>query len=135
MTNSFFKIKCLKAALIIGNGGANLYFIINSIDSSLSSDRGPILFIITALFFIPLVLLIIYGLRAYENNGDADSYFALLAISVLYNLAYLVIFYHNIIVSEFTSPSIYLLLFPVLMLVIWFLNAIAYLKRDKLISK
>ena len=81
-------VKSLKAALAIGNSIFIFIGIIYGIDGALSSDKFPVDLAFVALLTLTLVLLIIYGLRAFQNIKDADSYFALLAISFLINLVH-----------------------------------------------
>jgi hypothetical protein len=124
-------IKLLKAALAIGNALFILIFIIFSIDSALSSDKFPVDLVLIVLFSIPLVLLIIYGLRAYQNWNDKGSYLVIIAISTLLNLIYLLLIYSSIINPKLFFKTPHWIVFSIIMLLLWVLNVIAYLKRGK----
>jgi hypothetical protein len=84
------------------------------------------------LLSIALVLLIIYGLRAYQNWNDKGSYLAILAISTLFGLIYLFIIYGFVV-----NPLLFLkiphwIIFSIIMLLLWVLNFVSYLKgRNK----
>jgi hypothetical protein len=129
------KIKLLKAALAIGNCLFIINGIISGIDGALSSDKFPVALAFVALLIIPLIMLIIYGLRAYQTKNDSDSYFALLAISTLFDLIYLFVIYGFVV-----NPKLFLIIphwfvFSIIMLLIWVLNVIAYLNRGKWMNK
>ena len=124
-------VKLLKAALAIGNSIFILIGIISGIDGALSSDKFPVDLALIFLLSIALVLSIIYGLRAYQNWNDKGSYLAILAISTLFDLIYLFIIYGFVI-----NPLLFLkiphwIIFSIFMLLLWVLNVIAFLKRDK----
>jgi len=125
------KIKILKAALAVGNSVFILIKIISGIDSALGSDKFPVDLAYVAVLIIPLVLLIIYGLRAYQNINDTDSYFALLAISFLITLVHFLRIYAFMIYAKYFIPDLPFVSFSIIMLLLWFLNVIAYLNRGK----
>jgi len=128
-------VKSLKASLAIGNIFCILFIIISSIINGKDSDRSPLIFALVAILITPLVLLIIYGLRAYQNKNDARSYFILLAISLLFNLAYLFIVYRFVVDPKLFMIIPHWIVFSIIMLLLWVLNVIAYLNRDKLMNK
>jgi len=125
----------LKAALAIGNILCIFIAIISSIYNGIDTERFPITLAFVALLIIPLVLLIIYGLRAYLNKNDADSHFALLAISFLFNLVYLGILFRFILDPKSSFSFLHLIVSALVMILLWVFNVIAYLKRDKLTNK
>jgi hypothetical protein len=125
------QLKLLKAALTIGNIFCILLITISSIINGIDSHYAPLLFVTTPILIIPLVLLTIYGFRAYQKENDSDSYFALLAISALFNLAYLFIVYRFVVDPKLLFPWLLFEIFSILMLLLWVLNVIAFLKRDK----
>ena len=122
----------LKAALAIGNCLFILILIIFSINRAISSDKFPVDLALIFLLSIALVLLIIYGLRAYQNWNDKGSYLAILAISTLFGLIYLFIIYGFVV-----NPLLFLkiphwIIFSIIMLLLWVLNFVSYLKgRNK----
>ena len=122
----------LKAALAIGNCLFILILIIFSINRAISSDKFPVDLALISLLSIALVLLIIYGLRAYQNWNDKGSYLAILAISTLFGLIYLFIIYGFVV-----NPLLFLkiphwIIFSIIMLLLWVLNFVSYLKgRNK----
>jgi hypothetical protein len=128
-------VQLLKAALAIGNCLFILILIITSIDRALSSDKFPVDLVLIVLFSIPLVLLIIYGLRAYQNWNDKGSYLVIIAISTLLNLIYLLLIYSSIINPKLFFKTPHWIVFSIIMLLLWVLNVIAYLNRDKLMNK
>ena len=125
------QLKLLKAALAIGNCLFILILIIFSIDRAISSDKFPVDLALIFLLSIALVLSIIYGLRAYQNWNDKGSYLAILAISALFNLAYLFIVYRFVVDPKLLFPWLLFEIFSIFMLLLWVLNVIAFLKRDK----
>ena len=111
--------------------GIAIVLIIFSIDRAISSDKFPVDLALIFLLSIALVLSIIYGLRAYQNWNDKGSYLAILAISTLFDLIYLFIIYGFVV-----NPLLFLkiphwIIFSIVMLLLWVLNVIAFLKRDK----
>ncbi|SDL90013.1 hypothetical protein SAMN05421813_103182 [Daejeonella rubra] len=126
------QIKLLKAALAIGNCLFILILIIFSIDRAISSDKFPVDLALIVLLSIALVLLIIYGLRAYQNWNDKGSYLAILAISTLFDLIYLFIIYGFVVNPKLFLKIPHWIVFSIIMLLLWVLNVIALLKRDKL---
>ena len=123
--------KLLKAALAIGNCLFILILIITSIDRALSSDKFPVDLALIALFSIALVLLIIYGLRAYQNWNDKGSYLVIIAISTLFNLIYLLIIYGFVVNPKLFFKTPHWIVLSIIMLLLWVLNVITYLKRGK----
>ena len=128
-------VPLLKEALAIGNSLCILIAIISSIYNGIDTERFPITLAFVALLIIPLVLLITYGLRAYRNKNDADSYFALLAISFLFNLVYISILFRFILDPKSSFSFLHLIVSAVVMILLWVLNVIGYLNRDKLMNK
>ena len=124
-------VKSLKAALAIGNSIFILIGIIYGIDGALSSDKFPVDLAFVALLTLTLVLLIIYGLRAFQNIKDADSYFALLAISFLINLVHFLRIYAFSIDPKIIIKDLLFVGFSIVMLLLWVLNVIAFLKRER----
>jgi hypothetical protein len=124
-------VKSLKAALAIGNSIFILIGIIYGIDGALSSDKFPVDLAFVALLTLTLVLLIIYGLRAFQNINDPDSYFALLAISFLITLVHFLRIYAFIMDPKLIIKELLFVGFSIFMLLLWVLNVIAYLKRNK----
>jgi hypothetical protein len=125
------QLKLLKAALAIGNCLFILILIIFSINRAISSDKFPVDLALIFLLIIALVLLIIYGLRVYQNWNDKGSYLAILVISTLFDLIYLFIIYGFVV-----NPLLFLkiphwIIFSIVMLLLWVLNVVAYLKRRK----
>ena len=125
------QLKLLKAALTIGNTFCILLITISSIINGIDSHYDFLLFVTTPILMIPLVLLTIYGFRAYQNENDKGSFLAILAISALFNLAYLFIVYRFIVDPKLLFPWLLFEIFSILMLLLWVLNVIAFLKRDK----
>lgn len=125
------QLKLLKAALTIGNIFCILLITISSIINGIDSHYDFLLFVTTPILIIPLVLLIIYGFRAYQNENDKGSFLAILAISALFNLAYLFIVYRFVVDPKLLFPWLLFEIFSILMLLLWVLNVIAFLKRDK----
>ena len=124
-------VKSLKAALAIGNSIFILIGIIYGIDGALSSDKFPVDLAFVALLTQTLVLLIIYGLRAFQNIKDADSYFALLAISFLINLVHFLRIYGFSMDPKIIIKELLFVGFSIVMLLLWVLNVIAFLKRER----
>ena len=124
-------VKSLKAALAIGNSIFILIGIIYGIDGALSSDKFPVDLAFVALLTLTLVLLIIYGLRAFQNIKDADSYFALLAISFLINLVHFLRIYGFSMDPKIIIKELLFVGFSIVMLLLWVLNVVAYFKRRK----
>ena len=124
-------VKSLKAALAIGNSIFILIGIIYGIDGALSSDKFPVDLAFVALLTLTLVLLIIYGLRAFQNIKDADSYFALLAISFLINLVHFLRIYTFSMDPKIIIKELLFVGFSIVMLLLWVLNVIAFLKRER----
>jgi len=121
-------VKALKAAVTLGNSIFILIGIIYGIDGALSSDKFPVDLAFVALLTLTLVLLIIYGLRAYQTKNDSDSYFALLAISVLLAIFQLLMILALIMDPKLFLPELPFVVFSTIMLLLWVLNVIAYLK-------
>jgi hypothetical protein len=124
-------VKSLKAALAIGNSIFIFIGIIYGIDGALSSDKFPVDLAFVALLTLTLVLLIIYGLRAFQNIKDSDSYFALLAISFLINLVHFLRIYAFSIDPKIIIKELLFVGFSIVMLLLWVLNVIAFLKRER----
>ena len=124
-------VKSLKAALAIGNSIFILIGIIYGIDGALSSDKFPVDLAFVALLTLTLVLLIIYGLRAFQNIKDSDSYFALLAISFLIHLVHFLRIYAFSIDPLLFLKIPHWIIFSIVMLLLWVLNVVAYFKRRK----
>ena len=124
-------VKSLKAALAIGNSIFILIGIIYGIDGALSSDKFPVDLAFVALLTLTLVLLIIYGLRAFQNIKDADSYFALLAISFLINLVHFLRIYAFSMDPKIIIKELLFVGFSIVMLLLWVLIVIAFLKRER----
>ena len=124
-------VKSLKAALAIGNSIFIFIGIIYGIDGALSSDKFPVDLAFVALLTLTLVLLIIYGLRAFQNIKDADSYFALLAISFLINLVHFLRIYAFSMDPKIIIKELLFVGFSIVMLLLWVLNVIAFLKRER----
>ena len=121
-------VKLFKAAITLGNSIFILIGIISGIDGALSSDKFPVDLAFVALLIIPLIMLIIYGLRAYQTKNDSDSYFALLAISVLLAIFQLLMILALIMDPKLFLPELPFVVFSTIMLLLWVLNVIAYLK-------
>ena len=124
-------VKSLKAALVIGNSIFILIGIIYGIDGALSSDKFPVDLAFVALLTLTLVLLIIYGLRAFQNINDSDSCFALLAISFLINLVHFLRIYAFSMDPKIIIKELLFVGFSIVMLLLWVLNVVAYFKRRK----
>ena len=124
-------VKSLKAALAIGNSIFIFIGIIYGIDGALSSDKFPVDLAFVALLTLTLVLLIIYGLRAFQNIKDSDSYFALLAISFLINLVHFLRIYAFSMDPKIIIKELLFVGFSIVMLLLWVLNVIAFLKRER----
>ena len=124
-------VKSLKAALAIGNSIFIFIGIIYGIDGALSSDKFPVDLAFVALLTLTLVLLNIYGLRAFQNIKDADSYFALLAISFLINLVHFLRIYAFSMDPKIIIKELLFVGFSIVMLLLWVLNVIAFLKRER----
>lgn len=124
-------IKLLKAALIIGNIFSILLIIVSSIINGIDTDQSPLIVAIIAILVVPFVLLIIYGLRAYHNQNDSNSYLGLLLISALFNLAYFYIIYGFFEYSRLFKLFPQWFLFSSIMILLWILNIIAYLNSRK----
>ena len=128
-------VKSLKAALVIGNSLYILIAIIASIDNGIDTDKFPISLAFVALLTIFLVLLINFGLRAYQNKNDSDSYFALLAISSLIVLGQSLIIYAFMLNPKYFIPDLPFVSFSIAMFLLWVLNVIAYLFRGRWMNK
>ena len=124
-------VKSLKAALAIGNSIFIFIGIIYGIDGALSSDKFPVDLAFVALLTLTLVLLIIYGLRAFQNINDSDSCFALLAISFLINLVHFLRIYAFSMDPKIIIKELLFVGFSIVMLLLWVLNVIAFLKRER----
>ena len=124
-------VKSLKAALAIGNSIFILIGIIYGIDGALSSDKFTVDLAFVSLLTLTLVLLIIYGLRAFQNIKDSDSYFALLAISFLINLVHFLRIYAFSMDPKIIIKELLFVGFSIVMLLLWVLNVIAFLKRER----
>ena len=128
-------VKSLKAALAIGNSLYILIAIIASIDKGIDTDKFPISLAFVALLTIFLVLLINFGLRAYQNKNDSDSYFALLAISSLIVLGQSLIIYAFMLNPKYFIPDLPFVSFSIAMFLLWVFNVIAYLFRGRWMNK
>ena len=128
-------VKSLKAALVIGNSLYILIAIIASIDKGIDTDKFPISLAFVALLTIFLVLLINFGLRAYQNKNDSDSYFALLAISSLIVLGQSLIIYAFMLNPKYFIPDLPFVSFSIAMFLLWVFNVIAYLFKDRWMNK
>ena len=124
-------VKSLKAALAIGNSIFILIGIIYGIDGALSSDKFPVDLAFVALLTLTLVLLIIYGLRAFQNINDSDSCFALLAISFLINLVHFLRIYAFSIDPKIIIKELLFVGFSIVMLLLWVLNVVSYFKNNE----
>ena len=124
-------VKSLKAALAIGNSIFIFIGIIYGIDGALSSDKFPVDLAFVALLTLTLVLLIIYGLRAFQNIKDSDSYFALLAISFLINLVHFLRIYAFSMDPKIIIKELLFVGFTIVMILLWVFNVIAFLKRER----
>ena len=122
-------VKLLKAAISIGNIFCILIVTISSIINGIDSHYAPLLFVTTTILIIPLILLTIYGFRAYQNENDKGSFLAILAISALFNLAYLFIVYRFVVDPKLLFPWLIFDFFSIVMLLLWVLNAIAFFKK------
>lgn len=121
----------LKSLLSIGNILYILSAIIFSINKGIKTDKFPITIVFVTLLLIPLILLIVYGLKAYQNKNDKETYFALLAINFLPGIVQIIT-----IIALIVDPQIFLSEFPQIvfssiMLLLWILNVISYLKVRK----
>jgi hypothetical protein len=124
-------IKFYKAALAIGNVLFILLGILTGIESAIRYDKSLITIAVAGLLCIPLVLLLIYGYRTFKNINDADSYFALLALSFLIISGQFLLIYLIVFDLKHFLKFLPLIIFSTIMLLLWVLNVIAYLKRDK----
>ena len=124
-------VRLLKASLVIGNVLFISLGILLGIESAIKYDRSLITMAVAGLLCIPLVLLLIYGYRTIKNIKDADSYFALLALSFLIISGQLLLIY--LIASDLKHflKFLPLIIFSAIMLLLWVLNFVAYLKRRK----
>jgi hypothetical protein len=121
----------LKTILSIGNILYILSAIIISINDGIKTDKFPITIVFVTMLLIPLILLIVYGLKAYQKNNDRETYFSLLAINFLPT-----IFQILTIIALIMDPELFLSEFPqivfsAIMLLLWVLNIITYLNRGK----
>ncbi len=124
-------VKLLKASLVIGNVLFILLGILTGIESAIRYDKSLITIAVAGLLCIPLVLLLIYGYRTFKNINDADSYFALLALSFLIISGQFLLIYLIVFDLKHFLKFLPLIIFSTLMLLLWVFNVIAYLKRDK----
>jgi hypothetical protein len=124
-------VKLLKASLVIGNVLFILLGILTGIESAIRYDKSLITIAVAGLLCIPLVLLLIYGYRTFKNINDADSYFALLALSFLIISGQFLLIYLIVFDLKHFLKFLPLIIFSTIMLLLWVLNVIAYLKRDK----
>ena len=124
-------VRLLKASLVIGNVLFILLGILLGIESAIKYDRSLITMAVAGLLCIPLVLLLIYGYRTIKNIKDADSYFALLALSFLIISGQFLLIY--LIASDLKHflKFLPLIIFSAIMLLLWVLNVVAYFKRRK----
>ena len=124
-------VRLLKASLVIGNVLFILLGILTGIESAIRSDKSPIFLAVAGLLCIPLVLLLIYGYRTIKNIKDTNSYFALLALSFLIISGQFLLIY--LIASDLKHflKFLPLIIFSTIMLLLWVLNVVAYLKRRK----
>ena len=95
-------------------------------------------------FIIPLVLLVVYGRKVYHQINDKDSNIAILGVSVLFNLAHILIIFYFIRFREIGPTDLQLVDFSILkifvgfsmlMLLLWVFNVIAFLNRGKWMEK
>ena len=125
-------VRLLKASLVIGNVLFILLGILTGIESAIRSDKSPIFLAVAGLLCIPLVLLLIYGYRTIKNIKDTDSYFALLALSLLIISGQFLLIY--LIASDLKHflKFLPLIIFSIIMLLLWVLNFVSYLRgRNK----
>jgi len=137
-------IKFYKAALAAGNGIYNIIAIYFCIKYGVNSDQLPATLFISGLLGIPLVLLIVYGRKVYHQINDKDSNIAILGVSVLFNLAHILIIFYFIRFREIGPTDLQLVDFSILkifvgfsmlMLLLWVFNVIAFLNRGKWMNK
>lgn len=133
LTNSIKlkNVRFYKVSLTVGNVLFILFGIIIGIDSAIRSDKGPVILAIAGLLCIPLVLLLIYGCRTFKNINDTDSYFALLALSFLIISGQFLLIYLIAFDLKHFLKFLPLIIFSAIMLLLWVLNVIAFLKRGK----
>ena len=124
-------VRLLKASLVIGNVLFILLGILTGIESAIRYDKSLITIAVACLLCIPLVLLLIYGYRTFKNINDADSYFALLALSFLIISGQFLLIYLIVFDLKHFLKFLPLIIFSTLMLLLWVFNVIAFLKRDK----
>ena len=124
-------VRLLKVSLVIGNVLFISLGILLGIESAIKSDKSPIFLAVAGLLCIPLVLLLIYGYRTIKNIKDADSYFALLAISFLINLVHFLRIYGVSMDPKIIIKELLFVGFSIVMLLLWVLNVVAYFKRRK----
>jgi hypothetical protein len=124
-------VRLLKASLVIGNALFILLGILTGIESAIRYDKSLITIAVAGLLCIPLVLLLIYGYRTFKNINDADSYFALLALSFLIISGQFLLIYLIVFDLKHFLKFLPLIIFSTLMLLLWVFNVIAFLKRDK----
>ena len=124
-------VRLLITSLTIGNVLFISLGILTGIESAIRSDKSPIFLAVAGLLCIPLVLLLIYGYRTFKNINDADSYFALLALSFLIISGQFLLIYLIVFDLKHFLKFLPLIIFSTIMLLLWVLNVIAFLKRDK----
>ena len=108
-----------------------LFIIIFGIYNGIDSDKFFVNLTISFLLTIPLGLLVIYGLGACQIINVANSTFGLLAISMLNNSCYVLVIYFFVRYPKLLLPELLLVFFSIIMLLLWVLNVITYLKRGK----
>jgi hypothetical protein len=124
-------VRLLITSLTIGNVLFISLGILTGIESAIRSDKSPIFLAVAGLLCIPLVLLLIYGYRTFKNINDTNSYFALLALSFLIISGQFLLIYLIVFDLKHFLKFLPLIIFSTIMLLLWVLNVIAFLKRDK----
>jgi len=124
-------IRLIKASLITGNSLFILLGIIIGIESAIRSDKSPVILAIALLLCIPLVLLLIYGYRAFKNITDKKSNITLLALSSLIISGQFLLIYLIAFDLKHIFKFLPLIIFSVMMLFLLLVNIIMYLKSYK----
>jgi len=133
-------IKFYKVSLAAGNAFYIIIAIYFCMKYGVNTDQIPATLFISGLLSIPLILLILYSRKVYDQINDKDSNIAILAVSALVNFAHVLIIYYfmrfsRIVPSEFQFIDFSILKifvgFSFLMLLLWVFNFIAYLNRGK----
>jgi len=133
-------IKFYKISLAAGNGFYILIAIYFCMKYGVNTDQIPATLFISGLLSIPLILLIVYSRKVYDQINDKDSNIAILAVSALVNFAHVLIIYYfmhfsRIVPLEFQFIDFSILKifvgFSFLMILLWIFNFIAYLSKGK----